>query len=85
MGFMPDALTPQERSLLDFELGHGEHPAKASAIRAVFGCPPARYYQRLSRLIDTERAEAAEPLLVHRLRRMRDAATTARASRTFVV
>jgi hypothetical protein len=82
---MPDPLSSEERALLDFELAHGDHPAKASAIRAVFDCAPARYYQRLSRLIDSERAEAAEPMLVHRLRRMRDAAARARASRTFVV
>lgn len=60
--------------LLDFE----EHwprwsGAKDEAIRARFGVTPARYFQLLLRTIDTAEAEAARPLLVHRLRRRRDA------------
>ena len=30
------------------------------------------YYYRLSKLIETEAAEAHSPILVHRLRRLRD-------------
>jgi hypothetical protein len=42
---------------------------KDEAIRDRFGVLPARYFQLLNRLIDTEEALATNPLLVHRLRR----------------
>lgn len=37
-----------------------------------FGKSPMRYHQVLNRLIDSPAAEAAEPILVHQLRRIRD-------------
>jgi hypothetical protein len=52
-------------------------PEKARAIAEQFGCTPARYYQRLAWLVDQPAALAAAPVLVHRLRRIRDRRATA--------
>ncbi|ONI62617.1 hypothetical protein CSIV_14165 [Microbacterium sp. CSI-V] len=61
-------------SLLDFE---EEWPRwsgrKDEAIRSRFGVSPARYFQVLHRAIEAPEAEAARPMLVRRLRRLRDA------------
>ena len=46
--------------------------AKNAAIGDQFGCTPLRYYQRLAVLIDNPDALAADPILVGRLRRIRD-------------
>lgn len=46
-------------------------PAKEQAIRERFGCTPVRFYQRLHALLDDPAAEAFEPVIVHRLRRIR--------------
>ena len=58
--------------------------AKEEAIRSELGLSPARYYQLLGRLIDTAEAQAHDPMLVKRLRRLRDARTAARVSRAAV-
>ena len=66
-------LSERESAILAFEAtwsGHGG--AKEEAIRMQLSLSPARYYQLLGRLIDTEAALAADPLLVKRLRRIRD-------------
>ena len=47
-------------------------PAKDRAIRARFRLSPARYHQRLNRLIDEPDALRHDPMLVRRLRRLRD-------------
>ncbi|MDN3311050.1 DUF3263 domain-containing protein [Microbacterium oryzae] len=78
---MPSALDldDRDRAILAFEAswtGHGG--AKEEAIRAQLALTPARYYQLLGRLIDTEAALAADPLLVNRLRRVRDERAAAR-------
>lgn len=44
---------------------------KERTIRERFGLTPTRYYQRLNRLLDEPEALAAQPALVHRLRRIR--------------
>ncbi|MBI4899539.1 MAG: DUF3263 domain-containing protein [Actinobacteria bacterium] len=46
--------------------------AKEQTIRERFDMSPTRYYQVLNALIDTPSALAADPLLVKRLRRLRD-------------
>lgn len=46
--------------------------AKEEAIRAELGLSPVRYYQRLNLLIDVPAAMAAHPVLLGRLRRIRD-------------
>lgn len=68
--------------LLAFEGAHPRHSGwKEEEIRARFGVPPARFYQLLGRAIDTAEAEQLEPMLVHRLRRIRDQRTADRARR----
>lgn len=70
--------------ILDFERSWTARPgAKEAAIRAEFGLSTARYYQILSALIDSSVALRADPLLVRRLQRVRDARAGARAARTF--
>jgi hypothetical protein len=41
---------------------------------------PARYYQLLGRLIDSTDAQEHDPMLVKRLRRLRDGRITSRAA-----
>lgn len=61
--------------LLDFEERWPRWSGqKDEAIRARFGVPPARYFQLLLRAIDTAAALEARPMLVRRLRRVRDTA-----------
>jgi hypothetical protein len=46
--------------------------AKEQAIRDQLGLRWVEYYHRLSKIIETEAAEAHDPILVHRLRNLRD-------------
>jgi hypothetical protein len=65
-------LDHRSRAILDFERSWWQMPGpKARAIRARFAMSAARYYQLLSRLIDSPDALALDPLLVRRLRRQR--------------
>ena len=73
-------LTELELSILAFERQWWRHAgAKESAIKETFGLAPAAYYQLLSVLIDSEVAHEAEPMLIKRLRRLRDARSAKRA------
>jgi len=75
-------LSERDRVLLDFESRWTVHDAaKEEAIRAELGLAPARYYQLLGRVIDQPDAAAHDAMLVHRLRRVRDARDRERASR----
>lgn len=75
-------LSDRDRTLLDFEARWQRHAAaKEEAVRTELNLSPARYYQLLGRLIDTGDAVAYDPLLVHRLRRLRDARERERAAR----
>ncbi len=66
-------LTDRDRALLDFEGAWMRHAgAKEEAIRTDLQISPARYYQLRGRLIDTPEAQAYDPMLVGRLRRLRD-------------
>ena len=77
-----DGLTALQRSILDFEGSARTHAgAKASAIRARFGWSTTRYYQLLNALIDSPAALAADPMLVRRLRRLREARQRYRSER----
>lgn len=68
-----EELTELERRLLDFEDAHPGHSrAKEDALRDEFGLSAARYYQTLGVLLETPAALRAQPLLVGRLRRLRD-------------
>lgn len=55
--------------------------AKEASIRSEFGLGVTEYYQVLNALLDTEAALARDPLLVRRLRRMRDSRQRAREAR----
>lgn len=79
-----DALTEFDLRLLHFERDWvARLGAKEAAIRSEFGLQAARYYQLLYTLIDSPAALRQDPLLVHRLQRLRDARTRSRAARTF--
>ena len=78
-------LTDQDRALLDFEGRGWRHAwAKDDAIRDELGYSVPRYYQLLNVLIEKPEALAAEPMLVKRLLRARNAHTVARLERSFV-
>lgn len=80
-------LIDRDRAILDFEAQwfaaqwRRHTGAKEEAIRADLGLSPARYYQLLGRLIDTTEAQEHDPMLVKRLRRLRDARLHERAGR----
>jgi hypothetical protein len=66
------SLTDRDRAILDFERDWWMLPASKSAgIREHLNLSPTRYYQLLSALLDDPDAAAYDPLVVHRLRRMR--------------
>ncbi len=59
--------------LLNFEEANPRHGGyKEEAIRETFEVPPAQYYQALDRAIDTDEAARHNPMLVKRLRRIRE-------------
>lgn len=79
------ALSDRDRLLLDFESRWTVHDAvKEEAIRAELALAPARYYQLLGRIIDQPDAAAHDAMLVHRLRRLRDARESERTGRAAV-
>ena len=70
------------REILAFERQWWKYGgAKETAIRELFSMSATRYYQVLNSLIDTEAALATDPMLVKRLRRMRDARQRERSGR----
>jgi hypothetical protein len=72
----------RDRAILDFEREWCQHPgAKEDAIRQTFGLSPARYYQVLGKLMDSEAALAYDPMLVKRLQRVRDDRRSSRQKR----
>jgi hypothetical protein len=72
-GSVHGMLERRDREILDFERGWWlEHGPKAQLIRRRFGISPARYQQILNRLIDRTDAVAYDPMLVLRLRRLRE-------------
>ncbi len=80
---MAATLSERDRAILDFEGEWRRHAgAKEEAVRAELGLTPARYYQLLGRLIDTSEALEYDPMLVKRLRRLRDHRSAERDART---
>ena len=55
--------------------------SKEQAVTELFGFSASRYYQMLNVLVDSPAALAYDPMLVKRLRRMRQARYEARTSR----
>jgi len=72
-------LTDRERAILDFESNWWTEPGpKESAIVDRFELSSERYYRILSELLESPEAEAYDPLVVKRLRRMRERRRRAR-------
>ena len=75
-------LSRREREILAFEGQWWKYAgAKEQAIRELFDMSATRYYQVLNALIDKPEALAADPLLVRRLRRLRQSRQRTRAAR----
>jgi hypothetical protein len=79
---VPSALSDLEIKILDFEANWWRFAgAKESAIKELFDLSAPRYYQLLNDLIDRDDALMAAPMLVKRLRRLREARMSARSAR----
>lgn len=75
-------LSDLESSILEFERNWWRYAgAKESAIKELFDMNAPRYYQLLNDLIDRQDALLAFPMLVKRLRRLRQARMSARSGR----
>ena len=73
------ALSERDRAILDFERSWWAEPGpKEVTIRERFDLSPTRYYQVLNELLDSEDAMEYDPLVVLRLRRLRDRRRRAR-------
>ena len=67
------ALDDRARAILDFEREAWRLDGpKERSIRERFGFSPTRYHHLLHRIIDTPAALAYDPMLVRRLRRIRE-------------
>jgi hypothetical protein len=74
-------LSELEVRILDFERQWWRYAgAKESTIKELFDLTPPAYYQLLNNLIDRDEALLFQPMLVKRLRRLREARTEARSS-----
>ncbi len=75
-------LTDLETRILEFERNWWRFAgAKETAIKDLFDMTAPRYYQLLNDLIDRDDALEASPMLVKRLRRLREARMAARTAR----
>ncbi|WP_433674595.1 DUF3263 domain-containing protein [Microbacterium gorillae] len=74
------ALSPRDIAILDLESRLPVHSArKEEEIEAALDLSAVRYYQLLGRLMDAPEALAHDPLLIRRLRQLRDADRARRA------
>lgn len=75
-------LSDRDAAILDFEASWwSAQGSKESEIRERFGVSAPRYYQILNALIDAPEALEAQPLLVKRLRRLRQRRHESRSAR----
>lgn len=75
----PMALSERDRAILDFErTWWAEAGPKEPAIRDRFDLSATRYYQVLNELLESPEALEYDPLVVRRLRRLRDRRRRAR-------
>jgi hypothetical protein len=75
-------LSSREQEILAFERQWWKYAgAKDQAVRELFGMSSTRYYQVLNALIDRHEALIHDPMLVKRLRRMRQSRQRARSAR----
>jgi hypothetical protein len=73
-------LSDLEVRILDFERQWWKYAgAKDAAIKELFQISAKEYYELLNNLIDREDALAASPLLIKRLRRLREARISSRS------
>lgn len=83
VGAAEPQMSERDTMMLDFERQWWKFAgSKEEAIREKFDLSSTRYYQLLNSLIDRPEALASDPLLVKRLRRMRDSRKKARAARS---
>lgn len=74
-------LDPRSTEVLDFEREAWKLTVtKERAIRERFGFSPSRYHQLLHRIIDRPEALIYDPMLVRRLRRVREVRRRARTA-----
>jgi hypothetical protein len=74
-------LDERTRAVIDFEREAWKLTVtKERAIRQRFGFSPSRYHQLLHRIIDRPEALAYDPMVVRRLRRVREARRRARTA-----
>lgn len=79
------SLNERDAMLLDFEdEWYLANSSKEAEVLERFGLTSARYYQILNSLIDTPEALAYRPLLVKRLRRLREQRQRARSAQRLV-
>ncbi len=75
-------LSEREHDVLAFERQWWKYAgAKEAAIKDLFDMSATRYYQVLNALIDKPEALAVDPLLVKRLRRLRETRQRVRSAR----
>ena len=80
-GISASGLTELEQRVLEFEKQWWRYAgAKESSIKELFDLTPPTYYQLLNNLIDRPEALLSQPMLVKRLRRLRESRTEARAA-----
>jgi Protein of unknown function (DUF3263) len=73
------ALSDRDRAVLEFERSWWTEPgSKEVAVRARLGLSAGRYRQVLAGLMDSDEAEAFDPLVIRRLRRRRQQLRRAR-------
>jgi hypothetical protein len=73
-------LTERDKAILDFERSWwSQSGPKETLILDKFELSASRYYQILNELVDTESAYEHDPLVVRRLRRLRDRRRRARS------
>jgi hypothetical protein len=78
----PASLTEREVEILAFERKWWKYAgSKEDAIKTLFDLSATRYYQILNALVDRTDALAYDPMLVKRLRRLREGRQTARRAR----
>ena len=77
----PSDLDQRSRDVLDFEREAWKlSVTKERAIRERFGFSPSRYHQVLHRIIDRPESLVYDPMLVRRLRRVREVRRRARTA-----
>lgn len=79
--YVASDLDQRSREVLDFEREAWKLTVKKErAIRERFGFSPSRYHQVLHRIIDRPESLAYDPMLVRRLRRVREVRRRARTA-----